>query len=210
MKMRAARVLGGILLTFSATCSQATTIFDERQYVLFNDPHSGWLHHEDVLARPWWQPDIFLSREVAGPVGLPAGSNIGLPLPSGDSHPVSGGPAPTIVNLTESTGNTGQLAEKTAKDLLREHSGWLHREDVLNRPWWQPDIFLEREGAGSVYFPNPTPGTVGLTDVGGIQSEVQVAPGPVVGAGLPGLLAAFGGLLAWMRRRKTKPKSLCS
>jgi hypothetical protein len=46
-------------------------------------------------------------------------------------------------------------------------------------------------------FTNPTDGPENI-----FALNVNAVPGPVAGAGLPGLIAAFGGVLTWWRRRQ--------
>jgi hypothetical protein len=43
--------------------------------------------------------------------------------------------------------------------------------------------------------------TYGDDRLGVVNLEASAVPGPIVGAGLPGLVMAFGGLIAWRRRR---------
>ena len=50
--------------------------------------------------------------------------------------------------------------------------------------------------------PSETPGVDLVVMDDFLYAEPQAVPGPIVGAGLPGLVIACGGLLAWWRRKR--------
>src|SRR5262245_6501352 len=127
-----------------------------------------------------------------------------LMINQGTTIPVANWPTTTATNYTCDGGQVGCMYHTVAGN----GTGNIATFNLTSETFTNTGGFLDVMGTGTVRLTgfDPTPANFLLTAQGTgpvtFSATTVAVPGPIVGAGLPGLIAALGGLVALARRRR--------